>query len=258
MKKFLTGILIIVLMLLFAAGIRKNDVVNQERIEPDIVTSSADIKKTGSDAEIQVAPINAAETNKISPETPTSEQTEVNQKVNNAIAADKTNDAATVTSEVPVTQASTGNSKITDATEVVPQPVLETITVSDSTEHTHNWVDEVVAYHEAETHTVHHDAITEERWVPVIQETMYYYCDVCRQRFSSQEEVYAHEDATTAAAIEAGDMSLAHSGHSTMVDRQDHGYYETVVVQEAYDETIVDKPAWEEHIFRCSICGATA
>ena len=41
------------------------------------------------------------------------------------------------------------------------------------------------------THTVHHDAITEERWVPIIQETMYYYCDVCRQRFSSQEEVYA-------------------------------------------------------------------
>ena len=32
---------------------------------------------------------------------------------------------------------------------------------------------------------------------------------------------------------------------------------ETVVIQEAYDEVITDSPAWEEHILRCSICGAT-
>ena len=35
-------------------------------------------------------------------------------------------------------------------------------------------------------------------------------------------------------------------------------YYETIVVREAYDETIIDQPAWEEHVFRCSICGAVS
>ena len=40
--------------------------------------------------------------------------------------------------------------------------------------------------------------------------------------------------------------------------RTDIDYYETVEIREAYDETVIDQPAWEEHIFRCSSCGATA
>ena len=52
-------------------------------------------------------------------------------------------------------------------------------------------------------------------------------------------------------------MSLAHSGHTLMKETTDNGYYETVIVGEAYDEEIVDQPAWEEHVMRCSICGAT-
>ena len=59
------------------------------------------------------------------------------------------------------------------------------------------------------------------------------------------------------AAIDANDMSLAHSGHSVISETVDQGYYETVVVKEAYDETVIDSPAWEEHILRCTGCGET-
>ena len=126
-----------------------------------------------------------------------------------------------------------------------------------SDQHEHAWVDEVVAYHDAVTHIEHHDAVTEQRWVSVPETTVYYICDVCGARFSTQGEIFAHEDATTEAAIAEGNMSLAHSGHTLMKETTDNGYYETVIVSEAYDEEIVDQPAWEEHVMRCSICGAT-
>ena len=99
--------------------------------------------------------------------------------------------------------------------------------------------------------------MTEQRWVSVPVKINHYYCDVCRKEFSTQEEAYAHEDATYVAAMDANDMSLIHSGHSMITETVDQGYYETVVIQEAYDEVITDSPAWEEHILRCSICGAT-
>lgn len=125
-------------------------------------------------------------------------------------------------------------------------------------EHTHTWVDEVVAYHDAVTHTVHHEAVTEQHWIPVIHETVYFVCDTCGARFATQQEAYAHEDATMEEAIEANDMTLFHPGHTSLIERTEDGYYETVILQEAYDEVIVDQPAWEEHIFRCPVCGATA
>ena len=132
-----------------------------------------------------------------------------------------------------------------------------TVIVPAGNEHVHDWVDTVVAYHDAVTHTVHHDAVTEQRWVSVPVKINHYYCDVCRKEFLTQEEAYAHEDATYAAAMDANDISLIHSGHSMITETVDQGYYDTVVIQEAYDEVITDSPAWEEHILRCSICGAT-
>ena len=128
---------------------------------------------------------------------------------------------------------------------------------ASNVQHEHVWVDEVVAYHEAVTHTEHHDAVTEQRWVSVPETTVHYICDVCGARFSTQGEIFAHEDATTETAIAEGNMSLAHSGHTLMKETTDNGYYETVIVSEAYDEEIVDQPAWEEHVMRCSMCGAT-
>ena len=119
------------------------------------------------------------------------------------------------------------------------------------------WIDEVVAYHEAVTHTVHHDAQTEQIWISVPVKVDHFYCDVCGIEFSCIEDAYAHEDATYEAAIKASDMSLAHVGHYSITETIDQGYYETVIVQEAYDETVIDESPWEEHVFRCSVCGAT-
>ena len=123
--------------------------------------------------------------------------------------------------------------------------------------HTHQWADEIVTHHDAVTHVVHHDAVTEQRWVSVPVEISRFYCDVCHMEFFSQADAYAHEDATYQAAIEANDMSLIHSGHYSVEETVDQGYYETVTVKEAWDETVVDEPAWDEHRFRCTVCGAT-
>ena len=122
--------------------------------------------------------------------------------------------------------------------------------------HVHEWIDEVV-WHDEVTHIEHHDAVTEERWVSVPVRINHYICNTCRKEFTTQEEAYAHEDATYMAAIDANDMSLAHSGHSVISETVDQGYYETVVVKEVYDEIVIDSPAWEEHILRCTGCGET-
>ena len=122
--------------------------------------------------------------------------------------------------------------------------------------HVHEWVEETIR-HEEISHIEHHDAVTEERWVSVPVRINHYICNTCRKEFTTQEEAYAHEDATYMAAIDANDMSLAHSGHSVISETVDQGYYETVVVKEAYDETVTDSPAWEEHILRCIGCGET-
>ena len=122
--------------------------------------------------------------------------------------------------------------------------------------HVHEWVEETV-WHEEISHIEHHDAVTEERWVSVLVRINHFICNTCRKEFTTQEEAYAHEDATYMAAIDANDMNLAHSGHSVISETLDQGYYETVVVREAYDETVIDSPAWEEHILRCNGCGET-
>ena len=84
-----------------------------------------------------------------------------------------------------------------------------------------------------------------------------YYCDVCGAEFSSQSEAYAHEDSTYSLAMESGDMSLIHSGHYSRTETTDNRYWETVTICEAYDETIIDVPAWDEYRTVCSGCGAT-
>ncbi len=132
----------------------------------------------------------------------------------------------------------------------------ETLASPESAKHVHDW-ESVTVFHEEISHTVHHDAVTEQRWVSVPERINHFYCDKCRMEFATQEEIYAHEDASYEAAMETGDFSLIHSGHYMITETVDHGYYETVTVAEAYDETVIDQPAWEEHGLVCRICGLT-
>ena len=122
-------------------------------------------------------------------------------------------------------------------------------------EHVHVWKTDVI-FHEAATHTVHHEEVTEQRWVSVPETVIIYVCDVCGKEFSSQAEVYAHEDATYSKAIETGDFSGVHTGHTTVFNSVDNGQYETVILEEARDETVTDSPAWEERHTYCAECGA--
>ena len=245
-KKLFISLLIVVLLVLFTAGMKEKDGIIPD--QPDIVIAPAGVIDEGSSS--------------------------VNDEIQPAEAAINTETPPVV---VPVsTQTETDESSdVKDTIEEKKRPVIvpgyeqDPIQVDPVQEepheetpappvHEHTWVDEIVAYHDAVTHVEHHDAVTEERWVSVPVTIQHFYCDVCHMEFSSQADAYAHEDATYQAAIEANDMSLIHAGHYSIEEFLDQGYYETVVIQEAYDETVIDQPAWEEHIFRCSGCGATA
>ena len=266
MKKFLTGLLVTALVLLVSNGFKENKIIVP--IETFDLPFSAGVKETDSDQRQELSSINVTEHNETPPEIPEEKQLEA---VPAQIVKDTMNtDNSQVTAKQPETQSSTSEMSIQEppvtaeplpgnAAEPEPDPVTVPVpaSVPVGTEHIHNWAEEVI-YHEAVTHTVHHDAVTEERWVSVVHETMYFFCDTCGKRFSSQQEAYAHEDATMEAAIDTNDMTLFHPGHSSVIERTDDGYYETFVTKEAYDEVIIDEPAWEEYILRCKDCGATA
>ena len=244
-KKLLTGLLIMALLILFTAGIKdKNDGILEQQ---DIVVAPAGVIDTGSSSvNEEIQPAEAAMHTETPPVVvPISKQTENDES--SVVKDAKEDDQSAPAPEH-------GNNPVP----VIPSPEAPHEDQPVSAIHEHTWVDEVVAYHEAVTHVEHHDAVTEERWVSVPVMIQHFYCDVCHKEFSSQADAYAHEDATYQAAIEANDMSLIHAGHYSVEEYLDQGYYETVVVHEAYDETVVDQPAWEEHIFRCSVCGATA
>ena len=264
MKKFLTGLLITALMLLVSNGFKENEIIVP--IKTFDLLFSAGVKETDSDQRQELSSINVTEQTETPPETTEEIQsgTIPDQQVKDTIksieepASVKQSETSGGTTEVSVQQPPVAEESIPGLeAEPEPDPVTVPVPVSAGTEHIHNWIEEVI-YHEAVTHTVHHDAVTEDRWVPIIHETMYFCCDTCGKRFSSQQEAYAHEDATMEAAIDANDMTLFHPGHSSFIERIDDGYYETVVTGEAYDEVIVDEPTWEEHILRCKDCGATA
>jgi len=244
-KKLLTGVLIIALLILFTAGIKDNDdgILKQQ----DIVIASAGVIDTGSSSvNEEIQPVEAAIHTETPPVAiPISKQTENDES---SVLKDAKED------DQPAPAPEHGNNPVP----VIPSPEEPHEEPSAPSVHEHIWVDEVVAYHEAVTHVEHHDAVTEERWVSVPVIIQHFYCDVCHREFSSQADAYAHEDATYQAAIEANDMSLIHAGHYLVEEYIDQGYYKTVVVHEAYDETVIDQPAWEEHIFRCSGCGATS
>ena len=144
----------------------------------------------------------------------------------------------------------------TEVTETAPAKAEDTEETAEKTEeHEHVWKTDVI-FHEAVTHTVHHEEITEQRWVSVPETVITYVCDVCGKKFSSQADIYAHEDATYQKAMETGDFSGVHTGHTTVFSTVDNGHYETVTVEEARDETVTDAPGWEEKHTYCEVCGA--
>ena len=264
MKKVLTGLLVTALMLLVSNGFKENEITIS--IETFDHSFSAGVKETDSDQRQELSSINVAEHNETPPEIHVEKQPEAvptqivkgTMNIENYQVTAKPPEAKSSTSELPVQQPPAAAEPVPEnAAEPEPDPNPVLTSVPAENEHVHSWTEEVI-YHEAVTHTVHHDAVTEERRVSVIHETMYFCCDTCGKRFSSQQEAYAHEDATMEAAIEANDMTLFHPGHSSVIERTDDGYYETVVTNGAYDELIVDEPAWEEHFLRCKDCGATA
>lgn len=243
-KKIFTGLLIIALLVLFGTGV-KDHVERAEHL--DIVVPAGVIDEGSSSVNEEIQPAEAAINTETPPvAVPVSVQTEVEKPSNVKDANEEENQQISTPED--------GH----DPVPVVPAPEKPHEEHPDPSEHEHIWVDEIVAFHEAVTHVEHHDAVTEQRWVSVPVLIQHFYCDVCHMEFSSQTDAYAHEDATYQAAIEANDMSLIHAGHYSVEEYIDQGYYETVVIREAYDETIIDQPAWEEHVFRCSICGAVS
>ena len=243
-KKIFTGLLIIALLVLFGTGV-KDHVERAEHL--DIVVPAGVIDEGSSSVNNEIQPAEAAINTETPPvAVPVSKQTEVDEPSDVKDANEEDNQ--------PTPEPEDGHNLVP----VVPAPEEPHEEHPDPSEHEHVWVDEIVAYHEAVTHVEHHDAVTEQRWVSVPVLIQHFYCDVCHIEFYSQADAYAHEDATYQAALEANDMSLIHAGHYSIEETVDQGYYETIVVREAYDETIIDQPTWEEHVFRCSICGAVS
>lgn len=100
--------------------------------------------------------------------------------------------------------------------------------------HTHNWVAQTkTVHHDAEYKTVHHDAVTKGATV----------CTGCWQ-VVSDPAAHAKE------ALKNNNYTCGKAGYTV----------KTVTVQEAYDEKVLVKDAWDETVvtgYKCSGCGAT-
>lgn len=100
----------------------------------------------------------------------------------------------------------------------------------DRSGHTHDWV--------VQTKTVHHDAVTHEKWVePSVQE--HSICGGCGEDITGIEEEHIE-----ASLLSGGNCGSWHTEYVTV-----DGHYETVV----------DAAAWDEDVpngYRCSTCGA--
>lgn len=126
--------------------------------------------------------------------------------------------------------------------------------------HTHNWV--------PVTSVVHHDAVTEQRWVPnlvtvvdqaawdeyIPNEQVRTICKVCGADISGFAVQHGKEHAKE--GIPGGyydkviDMGGQTVHHPAVTHQEDQGHNETVTVKEAWDETVTKG-------YRCDGCGAT-
>ena len=97
--------------------------------------------------------------------------------------------------------------------------------------HEHTWV--------AQYKTVHHDAVKEPQWVQVTEDYHGYACNQCGKRFGSDDGAAIYHNATSPGC-----------GSYSWIDVDGDGYFEDVVIQEAYDEQVLTG-------YKCSGCGAT-
>lgn len=106
--------------------------------------------------------------------------------------------------------------------------------------HKHDWVAEYeTVHHDAETHVVHHDAVYENQ---TVYSTM---CNTCGKYFDPDTN--------------DGTDHLKETGHKGLTKQVPHK--ETVKVKDAWDETVTDKPAYDESVlkdYKCSTCGVVA
>lgn len=102
--------------------------------------------------------------------------------------------------------------------------------------HTHNWVEQTkIVHHDAQYKTVHHDAVKKSVHV----------CNVCGAQFDSSSGLSAHFKDALKNKTEC---------------KKSSGRVDTITVQEAYDEKVLVKDAWDETVvtgYKCSGCGAT-
>ena len=102
--------------------------------------------------------------------------------------------------------------------------------------HQHNWV--------AQTKTVHHDAVTEQRWVVDVpsQQQAITVCNQCGAVLTADTYI-AHDKAHVLAGGNGG-------WHTEYRYTEEQGHYETIIVQQGWDEQVVIG-------YKCSSCGAT-
>lgn len=114
-------------------------------------------------------------------------------------------------------------------------------------------VGEKVCQHDwqAQTQTVHHDAVTHTEQVKVVDQAAYdetvYTCSACSATFSSQADAEAH---LATHATESSSSTASISSSTVHHDEVSHTEEKVVVDQEAWDEEVVTG-------YTCSICGAT-
>ena len=112
----------------------------------------------------------------------------------------------------------------------------------DTPAHQHNWV--------AQTKTVHHDAVTHQVWHDAVTEE-HYICNQCGADITS--DPWGHINNSL---MNGGNCGSYHSTYVTIKQ----GYYETVTDQAAWDEQVQVSDAWDETVttgYKCSSCGAT-
>ena len=97
-----------------------------------------------------------------------------------------------------------------------------------ASQHSHSWTPV----------TVHHDAVYEQQWVENVVQKHGYICGTCKHISASYSEASAHVEAS-------GRGGCGSFGSYSWTE--DHGSYQSVCVQEAYDEIVG---------YKCS-CGAT-
>lgn len=127
--------------------------------------------------------------------------------------------------------------------------------------HTHNWV--------PVTSVVHHDAVTEQRWVPnmvtvvdqaawdeyIPNEQVRTICKVCGADVGGNAVKHVNEHAVNEGIVggyyeKVVDVGGTTVHHPAVTHQEDQGHNETVTVQGAWDETVT-----KGH--RCDGCGAT-